>query len=56
MSPYQLRARARQEVEDLGAEPTALPAHRLWAEQRRGAIALLASLADWVRFAYVAPH
>ena len=47
MTPEQLRARARVEVDELGPEPADPHDHGLWVEERRGACVLLASLADW---------
>jgi hypothetical protein len=48
MTPDELRARAREEAAELGPEPTAdRREHELWAEERRGAVVLLAALAEW---------
>lgn len=48
MTTSELRDRARRELDELGPEPLYDPRERaLWAEERRGAVVLLASLADW---------
>jgi hypothetical protein len=41
----ELRARARREADELGPEPPGAEAE-LWREERRGAVVLLAGLAD----------
>jgi hypothetical protein len=38
--------RANQELADLGPEPADAHEHALWVEERRGAVILLAELAD----------
>jgi hypothetical protein len=45
MDAFELRARARQEADELGPEPPASDAE-LWREERWGAVVLLAGLAD----------
>lgn len=47
MEPQALRVRARQEVDELGPEPRGLAERAVWDEERRGAIELLAALANW---------
>jgi hypothetical protein len=47
MKPQDLRARARQEIDELGPEPIDPGEHTAWAEERRGAMELLAALAEW---------
>jgi hypothetical protein len=47
VTPEELRVRARQELDELGPEPSNPREHELWAEERRGAVVLLASLAEW---------
>lgn len=42
-----LRERAREEAKELGPEPTDPAARALWREERRGAVVLLAALADY---------
>src|SRR5215211_1429135 len=47
MTPEELRARAPREAAELGHEPsTDRRDHELWAEERRGAVTLLAALAE----------
>jgi hypothetical protein len=41
-----LRVRANRELADLGPEPDDPHDHALWVEERRGAVILLAELAD----------
>src|SRR6516165_5460000 len=45
MDASELRARARQEADELGPQPPGTEAH-LWREERWGAVVLLAGLAD----------
>jgi hypothetical protein len=45
MDASELRARARQEVDELGPEPSGAELE-LWCEERRGAVVLVAGLAD----------
>jgi hypothetical protein len=45
MDAAELRARARQEADELGPEPRGTEAE-LWREERWGAVVLLAGLAD----------
>jgi hypothetical protein len=45
MNATELRARARQEADELGPEPPGTEAE-LWREERWGAVVLLAGLAD----------
>jgi hypothetical protein len=45
MDASELRARARQEADELGPEPAGTEAE-LWREERWGAVVLLAGLAD----------
>jgi hypothetical protein len=45
MDASELRARARQEADELGPEPPGTEAD-LWREERWGAVVLLAGLAD----------
>jgi hypothetical protein len=48
MTADELRARAREEAAELGAEPTTdRRDHELWVEERRGAVVLLAAFAEW---------
>jgi hypothetical protein len=47
VTPDELRARAREEIDELGPEPTYAREHALWVEERRGAVVLLAALAHW---------
>jgi hypothetical protein len=47
MHPAELRDRARTEIEELGLEPIEQSARTLWREERRGALVLLAALADY---------
>lgn len=47
MNAEALRKRARIEADELGPEPADPHDHALWAEERRGAVVLLAALADW---------
>jgi hypothetical protein len=47
VTPEELRARARQEARVLGPEPSGPHERELWFEDRRGAVVLLAALADW---------
>jgi hypothetical protein len=42
-----LRARARQEADELGPEPLEPRERAQWQEERRGAVVLLAALADY---------
>ena len=46
VTPHELRARAMQEANELGPEPADPRDRRLWLEERRGAVVLLAYLAD----------
>jgi hypothetical protein len=45
MDASELRARARQEADELGPEPAGTEAE-LWRQERWGAVVLLAGLAD----------
>lgn len=47
MTPAELKARAIQEADELGPEPSRRHERDLWVEERRGAIVLLAALADY---------
>jgi hypothetical protein len=42
----ELRTRAKAEAADLGPVPANAREHELWVEERRGAVVLLAALAD----------
>jgi hypothetical protein len=42
-----VRARAREEADELGPEPADPHEYAMWAEERRGAVVLLAGLSDW---------
>jgi hypothetical protein len=46
VTPQELRARARQDADELGPKPEDPRELRLWTEERRGAVVLLALLAD----------
>jgi hypothetical protein len=46
MEPADLRRRARAEADELGPEPADRAERELWREERRGAVVLLAGLAD----------
>jgi hypothetical protein len=45
-APEPLQRRARQEADELGAEPTDVAERDRWREERWGAVVLLAGLAD----------
>ena len=47
VTPAELRARAVEEVAELGPEPADPHDRALWAEERRGACVLLAAFAEW---------
>jgi hypothetical protein len=47
MIASQLRASAETEANDLGPEPPSRKDRSVWLEELRGAIELLAALADW---------
>jgi len=47
MDVIELRERAKQEAAELGPVPANPRDHEIWIEERRGAIVLLAGLADW---------
>jgi hypothetical protein len=47
VTPSELLARAVQEIDELGPAPVATSARAIWIEERRGAVELLAGLADW---------
>jgi hypothetical protein len=47
MDAFSLRSRARSEALELGPEPSDPHERKLWFEDRRGAVVLLAALADW---------
>jgi hypothetical protein len=47
MAPGELKERAVREAQDLGPKPQSAPEQALWIEERRGAILLLAALADY---------
>lgn len=49
MDVAELRERAKAEAEELGPVPTNAREHELWVEERRGAVVLLAALADYNR-------
>ena len=49
MNAIELREQAKQEAAELGPVPANPREHELWVEERRGAIVLLAGLADWNR-------
>jgi hypothetical protein len=49
MDGIELRERAKQEADELGPVPANPREHEIWIEERRGAIVLLAGLADWNR-------
>ena len=49
MDAIELRERAKQEAAELGPVPANPREHEIWVEERRGAIVLLAGLADWNR-------
>ncbi len=49
MDVEELRARAKAEVAELGPVPANRREHELSVEERRGAVVLLASLADYNR-------
>ena len=46
VTPQELRARALQKANELGPEPLDQRERGLWREERRGAVVLLAYLAD----------
>ena len=48
MDVEELRA-SQARTEELGPVPANQRAHEIWIEERRGAIVLLAGLADWNR-------
>jgi hypothetical protein len=47
MDTTELRDGARMELEELGPESANPRERELWNEERRGAVVLLAALADW---------
>jgi hypothetical protein len=47
MNAAELRARAHEEADELGPEPNSRAERTLWHEERRGAVVLLAGLADY---------
>ena len=49
MDVLELRERAKAEAAELGPVPANPREHEIWVEERRGAIVLLAGLADWNR-------
>ena len=49
MDVIELLERAKQEADELGPVPANPREHEIWVEERRGAIVLLAGLADWNR-------
>jgi hypothetical protein len=46
IEPADLRRRACEEADELGPEPANRAERELWREERRGAVVLLAGLAD----------
>jgi len=47
VTPQDLRASAREEADELGPKTDDPRKLRQWTEERRGAVILLASLAEW---------
>jgi hypothetical protein len=47
MTPDELRARAREELDERGPEPGDPHEHAMWAEERRGAVVRIAALSEW---------
>jgi len=47
MDVHELRERAAEEVAELGPIPADPREREMWAIERRGAVVLLAGLADW---------
>ena len=47
MNAAELRTRAREEADELGPEPVSRAERALWQEELRGAVVLLAGLANY---------
>lgn len=47
MTPFELRARALDEVKELGDGSSDPRGRALWIEERRSAVELLAALSEW---------